>query len=58
MTCTCRISKTPCNMAFVYDGTGKIIAEIPMENVRYLKPELTALCVGAGLQKLNKEIVR
>lgn len=54
--CNCKISKTPCNMAFVYNAEGETIAEIPIENTPYLKPEFTSLCAGAALQKLNQQL--
>lgn len=54
--CTCKISRTPCTLAFVYDESGATLAEIPIENTPYLRAGLTALCAGAGLQKLNREI--
>lgn len=54
--CTCRISRSECNSAFVYDDTGKTVAEIPMEQTPYLKAEFTTLCAGAALQKLNREL--
>ncbi len=54
--CTCNISRTPCNSAFVYDESGATLAEIPIEHTPHLRTELTALCAGAALQKLNKEI--
>lgn len=54
--CACRISRTPCNMAFVYDIHGRAIAEVPMELTPRLRPELTTLCAGAALQKLNRDL--
>lgn len=54
MQCTCGIGRTPCNSAFVYDTQGRTVAEIPADMVPSLRSEFTAVCAGAGLQKLNQ----
>lgn len=54
-SCTCKISRTTCTMAFVYGDNGETVAEIPIELTFTLRPEFTALCAGAALQKLNRE---
>lgn len=54
--CTCKTSRTPCTMAFVYNAEGQTLAEIPIENTAYLREGLIALCAGAALQKLNREL--
>lgn len=54
--CTCKISHTPCNFAFVYDSDGQTLAEIPIKHTPRLRHGLTALCAGVALQKLNMAV--
>jgi hypothetical protein len=53
--CTCKISKTPCNSAFIFKD-GKSICEVNIELVGRLKNGFAFLCAGAALQKLNRDI--
>ena len=52
--CTCRISKTPCTYAFVYDTKGNVVAEVPMAVTALLVDGLTTRCAGAALQLFNR----
>ena len=53
--CTCKISKTPCNSAFIFKDE-KSICEVNIGLVGRLKDGFTFLCTGAALQKLNRDI--